>query len=66
MKKWISNKWILGFIATLIGSLIAAIAVSSQPEAKERFFITRKSHLYDAGVTLQEPHVRALNTGGRV
>ena len=31
----------------------------------ERFYITKKSHLLAAGVTLQEPHIRALNTGMR-
>jgi hypothetical protein len=47
----------------VVMALLCAVCIAA-PIARESY-ITRKSHLYDAGITLQSPHVRALNTGGR-
>jgi hypothetical protein len=45
--------------------VLGAAAVSANQRRREEPFIARKSTLYDAGITLDGPHVRALNTGGR-
>jgi hypothetical protein len=57
-----------GLAVLLAALLLAAVVAPRLPvaaRARERFFITRKSHLYDAGVTLQGPQMRALMTGMR-
>ena len=50
--------------AIVILSLIVLVGTMMSPPVIERY-ITKKSHLLAAGVSLQEPHVRALNTGMR-
>ena len=48
--------------------LVLVVVILASPIASpviEGYYVTRRSHLIAAGVTLQEPHVRALNTGMR-
>ena len=50
---------IVASVLILLALLISFFSRSREP------YITRKSHLLAAGVTLQDPHIRALNTGMR-
>jgi hypothetical protein len=52
-------------VAALLVIQLAVLAVTVSVRSNEHFHISRKSSLYDAGVTLQAPQVRALTTGGR-
>lgn len=51
-------------LASFVG-LSALALVLAQSGMQNESFITRKSHLHAQGVTLQEPHIRALNSGMR-
>ena len=60
----------LGPLATLsafagLSALALLLAHASGRRNQNERFITRKSHLHAQGVTLQEPHIRALNSGMR-
>ena len=55
-------------VACMLVIQLVAMALSIRVRDKTRaeaFFISRKSSLYDAGVTLDSPQVRALGTAGR-
>ena len=52
-------------VTVVVPLLVLFAAVLMMSRQRIEHYITRKSNLYDAGVTLQSPHVRALNTGGR-
>lgn len=54
----------LVFVFLLVLLLVFVVLVLASPVI-EGYYVTRRSHLIAAGVTLQEPHVRALNTGMR-
>ena len=53
-------------VAATIGLSFAVLfLLLARGQANKEGFITRKSRLHEAGVRLQTPHIRALNTGGR-